>query len=88
MRDATDRMLNELWGELQNGASVADLSHARGMIDAAFVLQGITLIERDGWHSRIQRCPENGEHGGGRGWCAYCGDIAAPEEDEELAVAP
>lgn len=85
MKDATTQMLDFAWSELQNDCSPTAQAHVRGLIDAAFILQTINLLERDGWMARISGCPENGEHGAGRVWCAYCGDIVPAElEDEEV----
>lgn len=59
---------------------------AFGLIRAFENLGLLTKDEAELWQLRIKnKCPEDEGHGGGRSWCAYCGNIPVPEESEEPA---
>ena len=74
-----DQTLQLHWFGLCDSSSPKDKAFVLGMIYMAEETNIFNKEKAELWERRIATCP--GHEGGGRVWCAYCGDIK-PDEDE------
>lgn len=70
--DAVKAHLQELWEGLTTGADEEAMAYVRGAIHAFAAVGLLSKEHRELWERRIETCPG---HGGGQGWCAYCGKL-------------
>lgn len=73
LKDAAEETLRAHWRDLCDAATPDRMAYMRGAIGMALALGAISETEYKVWHSAIESCP--GHDGGGRQWCAYCGDL-------------
>lgn len=79
MDEAVDRELRALWFRIQDTGEDLPLIYCA---DFAWKVGLLTDQERELWILRAEKCPGHEHDGGGRSWCAYCGDLKQEVEDE------
>lgn len=80
-REKVAQELQEWWEACQDG-HVWMSPKALAVVQAFESLGIITKDESEMWNLRIlHKCPEADGHGGGRAWCAYCGNIPEPKPE-------
>lgn len=85
---SADSVLQTMWHDLQDDMRLVEQSYVHGAIALAELTGMLTKEQAELWRFRIKTCPEQGDHGGGRSWCAYCGNVtAAPEQPQGGEVA-
>lgn len=78
MNEAVDRELHELWRRIMDTGEYRPLIYCT---DFAWKLGLLTDQERELWFLRAEKkCPGH-DDGGGRSWCAYCGDVHCEVEE-------
>lgn len=73
IREKAGDYLVELWKELMNNANNEAMGRVDTVIEAFMAIGVLDADQGTAWKATIRTCPR--DHGGGRNWCAYCGDI-------------
>lgn len=68
LRNWHDRMAVE-------DASGLAAAKARGIIHGLKLCGLLSGDEAEAWTARVEKCPEDGLHGGGCSWCNFCGNV-------------
>lgn len=75
-RDRALALLARRWREHQDDGSTEAFNFSGGMAAMVFALGLISDDECTRYMKQIHECPEgDGNHIGGRAWCAYCGTL-------------
>jgi len=77
MRAKADTFLRQMHEEMRNGIEPAVLDMTDGAVGAFVAVGLLTATEGDLWEHRFRQVCPGHEGDGGRGWCAYCGDMPA-----------
>lgn len=70
----TEDFLDVVWRELRNDCGAIAKARVAGALVALQAVGYLTPVEVEGWSKRMERCPGHDDEGG-RGWCAYCGNL-------------
>jgi hypothetical protein len=76
------------WREFQELRFEAQSGNPETLIAIVKFLKRCDIITDEqavSWEATAKVCPETSQHGGGRSWCYYCGDV---DEQTGLPINP